>query len=310
MIFLTHKLHIKYLLSTCICIAYNSFCIIGCKQAPVEYNDNSCKKNAPFINKLGFNASKSFFTTADKRIMGLVLVDASQGVEKKYQDSSWKKAGWLAPLQIDEEGNVFVGPAPFINVLHNATKEQNTLYKVDAQNGTMAPFVELPQDTSVQTPNPFGIIGLAYLCEAHTLYVSTIGGSDRQHERGCIYQIDVHTKKIMNQISNIDALGMGISYVGEQRKLYFGKARSSEVYGIQLDENGNFIGKPTREFSIAALGIRGDDKVRKIKAEKDGSLTVYGIEFNFNLVAPSEKLENLYKFIFDQEQKKWIHLPQ
>ncbi len=282
--------------------------LVACKQQLVEYSDNNCKKNAAFINKLGLNASKAYFTTADKKIMGLVLVDASAEKPKVYQDSSWKKAGWLAPIQIDLEGNVYVGPAPFINVLYNPLSNQNTVYKVAAQSGIMAPFVQLPFDNSTQTQNPFGIIGLAYLCEANTLYVSTVAGSTIQFEKGCVYQVDATTGKIKNKISGIDVLGMGISYSSGQRKLYFGKARNSEVYSITLNEKGDFIGEPIFEFSLQGLGIRGDDKVRRIKSEKDGSLVVYGIEFNFNLVAPSEKLETIYKFVFNEEQKKWFFL--
>jgi outer membrane protein assembly factor BamB len=282
--------------------------LVACKQQLVEYSDNNCKKNAAFINKIGFNASKTYLTTADKKIMGLVMVDASTEKPKIYQDSSWKKAGWLAPIQIDMEGNVYVGPAPFINVLYNPLSNQNTVYKVAAQSGIMAPFVQLPFDSSIQTQNPFGIIGLAYLCEANMLYVSTVAGSNIQFEKGAVYQIDATTGKIKNKISAIDVLGMGISYSSGQRKLYFGKARNSDVYSIVLNEKGDFIGEPIFEFSLQGLGIRGDDKVRRIKSEKDGSLAVYGIEFNFNLVAPSEKLETIYKFVFNEEQKKWFFL--
>ena len=283
------------------------FCYaFGCKQQSVPYNDNNCKKNAAFINKLGFNASKTYFTTADKRLMGLVMVDATNAnTPKIHQDSSWKKGGWLAPIQIDAQGNIYVGPAPFINVLYNPLYNQNTVYMVAAQTGIMAPFIQLPFDTITPTQNPFGIIGMAYLCEADVLYVSSIAGSSRTIEKGTIFQIDITSKKIKNKITAIDVLGMGISYSSGQRKLYFGKARSADVFSILLNEKGDFVGEPIFEFSLQDLGIRGDDKVRKIKPEKDGSLSVYGIEFNFNLVAPSEKLETVYSFIFNQELNKW-----
>jgi hypothetical protein len=189
--------------------------------------------------------------------------------------------------------------------LYNPLSNQNTVYKVAAQSGTMAPFVQLPFDSSMQTQNPFGIIGLAYLCEANMLYVSTVAGSNIQFEKGAVYQIDATTGKIKNKISAIDVLGMGISYSSGQRKLYFGKARNSDVYSIVLNEKGDFISEPLFEFSLQGLGLRGDDKVRKIKSEKDGSLLVYGIEFNFNLVDPSEKMETVYPFIFNQELNKW-----
>jgi len=108
-------------------IIISIFCtsiLISCKEEIIPYSNNNCKANAPFIARLGFNAGLSYFSTSEKRTMGLVLIEANnksnlaEGKAKQYQDSSWKQAGWLAPIQIDDKGNVFTGPAPFINVLN------------------------------------------------------------------------------------------------------------------------------------------------------------------------------------------------
>lgn len=34
-------------------------------------------------------------------------------------------------------------------------------------------------------------------------------------------------------------------------------------------------------------------------------MLVYGVEFNFNLTAPTEKQETLYEFVWNEEEKKW-----
>jgi hypothetical protein len=288
--------------------------MFSCQQpGKVVYSDNNCKLIPPFVGRLGFNTKKSYFSTSEKRTMGLVLLEAldpqnlQAGAAKKYQDSSWKKAGWLAPIQLDDRGNVFTGPAPFINVLNNPATDQNTIYKVDGQTGIMAPFAKLPLPDSATDQNPYGIIGLIYLCESGSLYVSTIAGSNRQYEKGAIYQVNAVTGKTEDKLTGMDVLGMGIAYTSNERRLFFGQARTSGVYSIALDKNGSFLGKPQLEFSLSGLGSRGDDKVRRIKTNRDGSLEVYGMEFNFNLVAPSEKQETLYRFVYDDAEKKWEH---
>lgn len=243
--------------------------------------------------------------------MGLQLLESSQPgnpnapIIKKYQHPSWQMGGWLAPVVIDEEGNIFSAPAPFINTLYNPAKNSNTIYKVDAKTGIMDEWVKLPlPDSTIQ--NPFGIIGMIYLCEAKVLYASTVAGSDRKNERGCIYAINAKTKKIIDKITATDAMGMGISYIEGKRKLYFGTGRSSDIFSVTLSGSGNFSGTPAICFSLAGLGPRGDDKVRRIFTDNAGNLTVAGFEFNFNLIAPREKQETQYKFIYNEEEKKWL----
>ena len=283
----------------------------SCRQPAPVWTDNNCKLVPPFVARLGFNVKNAYFSTAEKKTMGLVLLEAvdpqnlQAGATKAYQDSSWKKAGWLAPIQLDSRGNIFTAPAPFINVLNNPVTDQNTIYKVDAQTGIMAPFAQLPRPDSMTDQNPYGIIGMAYLCESGSLYVSSIAGSSRVSEKGCIYRVDAATGKTEDKLTGMDILGMGIAAAAGKNRLFFGKARTPDVYSIALDKSGSFIGQPQLEFSLSGMGPRGDDKVRRIRTNKDGSLEVYGMEFNFNLIAPTEKRETVYRFAYNEKEKKW-----
>lgn len=286
--------------------------LISCNnEEGVEYQSNICKQMPVFVQQMGFPPGSSFFSTTDTRKMGLVLKqsttvnDPNAAIVKEYQHPSWTKGGWLAPIVVDELGNIYVSPAPFVNILHNPNNNSNTIYKVDTKTGVMDEWLKLPQqDSTIQ--NPYGIIAMVYLCESQTLYVSTVAGSDRQNERGLIYAVDIKSKQIIDQIAGTDAMGMGISYVEGKRKLYFGTGRSSDIYAVTLTGKGTFRGKPSVSFSIAGLGQRGDDKVRRIYNNKDGTLTVAGFEFNYNLIAPREKQETPYQFSYDAEMGKWI----
>ncbi len=285
---------------------------ISCKEKTVDFNANSCKGNPSFIKTLGFDAKKSFLTTADQKIMGLQLLQSEQPgnpnarIINSYQHPSWKIGGWLAPILVDETGNIFTSPAPFISLVNNPVSNINTIYRVDAITGIMEEFIRLPLQDSINPQNPYGIIGMIYLCETGTLYISSVAGSRLHEENGHIYAIDVKEKKIVDQMDHTDAMGMGISYITGRRQLYFGNGRNSEVKAVTLNADGKFSGKPEQAFTLDNLGPRGDDKVRRIRTDNNGNLIVHGIEFNFNLIAPREKQESIYNFNYDEDEKKWF----
>jgi outer membrane protein assembly factor BamB len=297
-----------FLVSLILCLTS----LLSCNDDKAEYQDNDCKSQGAFIKNVGFNPARSALSTSENRKMGLVLIqfnengDTTNGGKKIYQHPSWKTAGWLGPILIDPQGNCFVGPIPVINLLDNPPAKQNTIYKVDASTGEMKMFMELPVAENISPTNPYGILAFAYLCETNTLYISTVQGSTRDTEKGFIYAVDATTGKIIDKISNIDAIGMGISYMSGKRRLYFGSARTPDIYSVVLSKEGKFEGNPSLEFSITDLGPRGDDKVRRIKFDKTtGYMQIYAVEFNYNLTAPTEKQENIYSFAWNEETQKW-----
>ena len=94
-----------------------------------------------------------------------------------------------------------------------------------------------------------------------------------------------------------------------ERQLFFGTGRNSDVQAITLNKEGKFQDKPQTAFTLQNLGPGGDDKVRRIKTDNSGNLLVYGMEFNFNLIAPREKQETIYRFNYDESEKKWAYQP-
>lgn len=287
-------------------ISFLSFAFLASCKDEVEFQSNDCRKLPSFVKAVGFNPGHTGFSTSEKKTMGLVLVEMqSKGEPRRYQHPSWQMGGWMGPIQLDQFGNCFVGPVPVVNVYHNPTAKQNTLYKVDSESGVMSAFVELPVPDSVTSLNPYGILGLAYLCETNTLYVSSVMGSDRTHEKGIVYALDAGTGEILDKVTGIDILGMGISYSPGERTLYMGSARTSDIYAVTLNKKGKFSGKPNVVLSLVNLGPRGDDKVRRFRFNQYGGMQIFGVEFNFNLTAPTEKQETAYEFNWDDAEKKW-----
>ena len=196
--------------------------VIGCQQIP------------PFARSLGFG-NQTALSTSDRTLQGLVLIEGT----RKYQHPSWKSAGSLAPLQRDAAGNVYAAPAPWIDTLENKPDEQNKVYKADGQTQEMKKFVELPNRKNPTAENPFGVLGLTFDCDTNSLYAATVSGSTRKETNGAVFQIDVKSGKVFSTKEGIDAIGMGVFNSAKGKRLYYGAARNSEVWSIDLNDDGS-----------------------------------------------------------------------
>jgi hypothetical protein len=269
----------------------------------------SCRKPAAFISKIGFDPLKSAYSSSDKRLSGIVLIEATKGGNdssmRKWQDSSWVRYGHMGSITTDENGNAYTAPIPFVNNLENTLKTIHRIYKINSETGHMSSFIDLPAIDSVAGVCAFGVLGLYYDCHGKKLYAASVGGSTQDEEKGKIYVIDPLNGKVVDEMGGYDALGLFVGGMTGEKKLFFGHARSSEVYGVVLDKEGKLVGKPKVELSLDGLGPRGLDKARRIRADKYGNLIIYGIDFSYNLAAQTERPESLYQFGYDKAGKKW-----
>jgi len=287
-----------------------SICIASC-DSKIKKKDawgiglTPCAARPSYVANSPLNTPTAALSTSEKRIKGLVMVDIKTG--KTWQHESWTRFGSMGPICTDKLGNTFVGPVPVINILENKPEKQNILYKVDGRTGVMKPFIELPYESLPGDENPYGILGLHYDCHANLVIVSSVLGSDRINERGTIFIVDPEKEVIIDQLDNYDAMGLSICGVNGEKRLYFGSSRTSDIYSIEVSKNHTFIGEPRIECSLDMLGPRGDDKARKIGFKQDGTMVVKGISFDYNLTAPTEKLETNFVFIYDRSIKKWVN---
>jgi hypothetical protein len=289
--------------------------IVGCNSSIPEeellsIGITECRRQPLFIKNTGFQPQRSALSTSEKRIKGLVLVElpvsAADTNRRSWQHPSWNKFGWMGPITTDEAGNTYVAPVPVINVLDNATDKQSIIYKVESGSGEMTPFINLQNSALSATDNPYGLLGIYYDCHGKCLYASTVAGSTREAEKGKIFVVDASTKKITDELTGKDALGLCVGGMTGEKKLYFGSARQPLVYSVLLTPSGKFNGQPKQEFSLDMLGPRGDDKARRIRFDKNGDMLIYGIAFNYNLTAPTEKQESFYRLRYYDDVKKWM----
>ena len=302
---------------SCILLIVFFVLAIGCREK-MEENEilqigiKTCQRQPEFISNTGLNTNRCAFSTSEKHTKGLAMVQIPENAadttgRKIWQHPSWNKYGYMGAITTDENGNAYTISVPLINVLDNPLEKQNIIYKVSGTDGEMKPLVaDLPMEVKPGNPNCFGMTGLYYDCHAKQLYAATVAGSTRYEENGIIYLIDPITGKVMDKLTGRDALGLCVGGITGEKRLYFGSSRTSDICSVELTNNGRFIGKVKQEFSIDMLGPRGDDKARRIRFDKDGNMILFGVEFNYNLTAPTEKQETIYRFRYEEEEKKWV----
>lgn len=260
---------------------------------------NACQKVPQFVRALGFGNSAAF-TTADRKIPGLVLIEG----ERKYQHPSWKAAGSLAPITRNGTGDTFVGPAPWIDVLENKAEEQNRVYRIDGKSQQMIQFADLPRVGAVTSQNPYGTLGLTFDCDTESMYVSSVAGSTRDSSNGRVFQLN-KSGQVLSTLDSTDAMGIGVFNTAKGKRLFFGLTRVSEIWSIALDDTGAFTGDARKEVSLSELGPRGDDRARRINFTPQSEMVVFGVEFSYNLIAPTEKQETVYTFRYDASKDVW-----
>ncbi|MCB0515830.1 MAG: hypothetical protein KDD49_07185 [Bacteroidetes bacterium] len=271
--------------------------------------DSGCAGVPGFIEKFGFNLQTTAISTDETNVVGLCLVDVTKRytyAQKPFQHETWDDAGYLATIVRNRDGSCYVIPVPVVNNLKNPPLLQNIIYKVDGQTGVMRKHIELPAGDKNISQNPYGLLGLTNDCDNNFFYAASVYHSDRANERGVIYSLDINTKEIIDKIENIDAMGLQVWRNNGIKKLLIGKARSSDVYSVEVSPNGKFVGQPKLEFTINNLGPRGDDRVRKFKIDpSSGDLLVFGTEFYFNLIAPSKDQSSTYRFRYNDSSQTW-----
>ncbi len=269
-----------------------------------------CATNPTFVAQFGFDPQLAALSTSERTVRGLSLVEIGPNGDtsrkgKVFQHPSWRDGGYLGPISRDGRGNVYVGPVPVISTLYNPPNSQNDLYRVDAASGVLTRALTLPPMQPSDNTNPYGILGMALDCDTNSLYVSSVMGSTRKQELGRIYRVDLATNTVAATLDNVDAMGLGVFNGASGKRLYFGNTRNAEIRSVALDDSGAFRGEARAEISLDGLGPRGDDRARRITISPDNIMQVFGVEFGYNLIAPTEKQETQYRFRYDQSADKW-----
>lgn len=266
---------------------------------------NACQAMPAFISKAGLGAQVAI-DTQQRGFTGIRLLNVQTG--KAWQHPSWDDAGHVGAFARDKAGNIYLAPTPEVSLAENPPELQNRIYKIDAQSGEMALWLELPAVASPSPANPFGTMGLFYDCDTDSLYASSLAGSTPKEAHGRIYRVAVAGKTVVSQLDNTDAIGVGVFNGAQHKRLYFGSARSSDVYSVALDAKGDFTADVRHEFSLATLPDGNSTSVRKFEfAERQGQFVMQAkeLEFGFRLLAENNPHRRVYQFRYDPTNIGW-----
>lgn len=254
----------------------------------------SCRAIPSFLGDIGFDKSRTYLSTSEKHVIGIQAVlaskpgDETSNILDTYQHESWTQAGYLGALATDKHGDIYVIPTPKITNNLNPLDKQNIIYKIDGVTSVMEPYISLPTKTMDNHNNPYGLLGLTYDCYSEHIIVSSIMGSDEKNEVGQVYKVNLRNNTWTLIVDSIDVFGLSIQYVDDKKYLYLGKARTQDLIMFEIDNMCDIISPPQVVLNIAAIGPRGDDKIKKIKFYDSKTMVINITPFYYNLAAPSE----------------------
>lgn len=272
-------------------------------------NVQNCAAFSPFMKALGFGQN-SALDTRSKYVKGIALrqFDQNGNITRTFQDTSWTQAGYLGAFQSDMQGNIYVIPVPAISILDNPPQKANIIYRIHAGTGLMTPLVDLPALAPPNSQNAYGLLSLTYDCETHSLYASSVAGSTYSQIAGRIFQVDPDTGAVRSTVDYVDAFGLGVFNTVNGKRLYFGMARTPEIYSVALDKNGILSTDIRPETAFTVAGITSDERVQAISFQEPNEMIITTMPFDFNLTAPTEIQHTQLIYSYDYQQDTWHYV--
>lgn len=250
----------------------------GGRLGPPSPTDD-CRRLPGFMANPEIGLSGGLALATNRSEMGLVLLSTRQP-NQTYQHPTWRQAGYLGPIAYDREGNIYVAPTPRLSLADNPLAGATTIWRVASQSGEMAPFVRLPG--AAHERNPYGIIGLSYVCALNWLYAGHVIGGTPTSEHGGVIAIDLNEGIMRPIVDGTDVMGILVVEVGAGYELYMALARSPEVVALPLDANGMPAGEMRLLLDLEAAGATASERVRKLRLVDD-ELIADLVPFNYSL---------------------------
>jgi hypothetical protein len=236
---------------------------------------------------------------SQKRFKGIAFHHGKR-LEKTLHPKQWESFDGFGTYSLDEKGNLYLAPMPYISIGANTFEQQKNIYQLDSLTGKLSVFMRL--DDVVPGPNnPYGIYTLVYDCEDQSLWVAAIDETDYHTQRGVIYHIDPKTKTILQQVEGFDAQTLNILQTTKAKYLLAGSAKDSGLYAY-LISNGSLSLNPVKLLELPSA----NDHIRKIKIKANNHLQLQVVPFSYTLIAQStKKYRNAYDAQWINIDSKW-----
>ena len=192
---------------------------------------------------------------------------------------AWETFEHFSTYSLDEKGNAFLAPMPFISIKPTTFNLQKNIYQLDSKTGKISIFMNF-EDVLPTASNPYGIISLVYDCDDKTLWVSAIDESDYKAQKGVIYHVDVETKSVLQKVEGLDALTITLLKSEKGKFLLAGSARENALYAYGIED------KKLLEPAFKLLELpSANEHIRKIKVRGKNLLELQSIPFSYTLIA-------------------------
>jgi hypothetical protein len=238
---------------------------------------DACRALPAFTRDPALNLTGALALATDRQEKGLVMVSSER---PPYQHPSWGDAGFLGAIAYDQGGNVYVAPTPRLSLVDNPLAGATTIWRVDSTSGVMRPFVALPGAASER--NPFGVLGLTYVCGLDRIYAGNVIGSTPTTEAGGIVAFDLKTQGRTTILADVDVLGVLVVRAGSGYEVYAGLARSPAIIAVPLDAQGNRVGEVRTLLDLTTAGVAPSERARKLRFVNN-ELIVDVVPFNYSL---------------------------
>ncbi|MBL4772777.1 MAG: hypothetical protein JKX98_04015 [Alcanivoracaceae bacterium] len=267
---------------------------------------NNCRGIPAFIKPLKMR--QPAIDSKQQGHSGGLLIRDITNINHIWQHQSWLQSGYIGAFDRDNKGNIYIAPLPYLSLKKNPPEQQNQIYLIDNNSAQMSLLMKLPSKEIPNNKNPFGVMGLFYDCETHSMYVSSIAGSVPKQEKGVIYQLDLTSNQVVSKLEHIDAIGLGVFNTLKGKRLYFGSARKPHIYSVKLDKEGHFKGSERYEMSLSEIQGGDTTVAKKILFKKVANkyhMIIKETEFGFRLMAESNPNRKKYHFQYSISKDKW-----
>jgi len=221
--------------------------------------------------------------------------------QKAIYSKEWEKYGNLSTYTLDDKGNLYLIPMPFISIKKDTFDLQKNIYILHGNNGHIDVWMHF-DDIKPNASNPYGLISIDYDGDDDVMFVSAIDESTYQKQNGIIYVIDIKTKKILQKIDGFDALSIKyLKSLDGKKYLLAGSTRDNGLYLFEF-ENKRLTKKSTKLLDIE----NSTQHIRKIKIIAKNMLELQTIKFSYSLIARStgNKLDREY-YLAILKDGKW-----
>jgi len=263
-----------------------------------EFNKaRTCARIPTFLYKLGIK--RPVIDLSQMQYKGIAFYYGYR-FNKVLHKIEWERYDALGTYTIDNLGNIYLTPNPFISIKPTTFNLQKAIYKIDSNSGKLERWF-VADDIKPNPTNPYGFISIVYDCSSQKLIASSIDGSNYKAQKGRIYLVDPKTKDVEKLVDGFDALTLNILQTKNSKYLLAGSARDNGVYAFAF-KDGKLSSNPTKLFELPNPALR----VRKIKVIGKNRLKLEAIKFNYSLVAETAKKQRfIYIATYNPSNSTW-----